>query len=65
MSSSEASLTPPSQRQADAGTIQVVSVRLANEEYGIEIANVREIILVGKIARAPQTSPLRHVSIRG
>lgn len=45
------------QRQADVGgTIQVVSFRLANEEYGIEITKVQEIILVGEITRVPQTS---------
>lgn len=47
----------PSQRQIDAtGTIQVVSFRLANEEYGIEITKVQEIILVGEITRMPQTA---------
>ena len=46
-----------SQRQIDAtGTIQVVSFRLANEEYGIEITKVQEIILVGAITRMPQTA---------
>lgn len=52
-------LKPPaaSQRQVDAtGTIQVVSFRLANEEYGIEITKVQEIILVGEITRVPQTA---------
>ena len=45
------------QRQTDAGrTIQVVSFRLANEEYGIEITKVQEIILVGEITRVPQTA---------
>lgn len=45
------------QRQVDAtGTIQVVSFRLANEEYGIEITKVQEIILVGEITRVPQTA---------
>lgn len=44
------------QRQSDAaGTIQVVSFRLANEEYGIEITKVQEIILVGEITKVPQT----------
>ena len=44
-------------RQVDAsGTIQVVSFRLANEEYGIEITKVQEIILVGEITRVPQTA---------
>lgn len=57
MSNSEVKLAPQSQRQADAGTMQVVSFRLANEEYGIEITKVQEIILVGEITRVPQTSP--------
>jgi len=44
-------------RQTDAGgTIQVVSFRLANEECGIEITKVQEIILMGEITRVPQTS---------
>jgi purine-binding chemotaxis protein CheW len=33
-----------------------VSFRLANEEYGIEITKVQEIILVGEVTRVPQTS---------
>jgi len=37
------------------GTMQLVSFRLANEEYGIEITKVREIILMGEITRVPQT----------
>lgn len=46
------------QRQVDSGgTVQVVSFRLANEEYGIEITKVQEIILVGEITRVPQTAP--------
>ncbi|MCC7474210.1 MAG: purine-binding chemotaxis protein CheW [Pirellulales bacterium] len=45
-------------RQGDPqGTIQIVSFRLANEEYGIEITKVQEIILVGEITRVPQTAP--------
>ncbi len=36
-------------------TIQLVSFRLANEEYGIEINKVREIILMGEITEMPQT----------
>lgn len=39
------------------GTMQLVSFRLADEEYGIEIKKVREIILVGEITRVPQTPP--------
>ena len=37
------------------GSIQLVSFRLAQEEYGIEITRVREIILMGAITRVPQT----------
>ncbi len=38
---------------ATAGSIQLVSFRLAREEYGIEIKSIREIILVGAITRVP------------
>ena len=38
-------------------TVQLVSFRLADEEYGIEIHKVREIILVGEITEVPQTPP--------
>jgi purine-binding chemotaxis protein CheW len=44
-----------SRRQEAAGTIQLVSFRLAQEEYGIEITHVQEIILLGEITRVPQT----------
>jgi purine-binding chemotaxis protein CheW len=37
------------------GSMQLVSFRLAEEEYGIEITRVREIILMGAITRVPQT----------
>jgi purine-binding chemotaxis protein CheW len=37
------------------GTIQLVSFWLANEEYGVEITKVREIILMGEITQVPQT----------
>ncbi|MHB1033385.1 MAG: chemotaxis protein CheW [Pirellulales bacterium] len=37
------------------GSMQLVSFRLAQEEYGIEITKVREIILMGEITRVPQT----------
>jgi purine-binding chemotaxis protein CheW len=40
---------------ATTGSIQLVSFRLAQEEYGIEITRVREIILMGAITRVPQT----------
>jgi len=45
-------------RQAESnGTMQLVSFRLAQEEYGIEITKVQEIILMGEITRVPQTPP--------
>ena len=37
------------------GSVQLVSFRLAKEEYGIEITKIREIILIGEITRVPQT----------
>jgi purine-binding chemotaxis protein CheW len=37
------------------GTMQLVSFRLANELYGIEITKVREIILIADITRIPET----------
>jgi purine-binding chemotaxis protein CheW len=37
------------------GTMQLVSFRLAQEEYGIEITKIQEIILMGEITRVPQT----------
>ncbi len=39
------------------GTMQLVSFRLAQEEYGVEITKVQEIILMGEITRVPQTPP--------
>ncbi|MGC3969911.1 MAG: chemotaxis protein CheW [Pirellulales bacterium] len=56
MSSSVLKASSGGRHQADAGTIQVVSFRLASEEYGIEITKVQEIILVGEITRVPQTA---------
>lgn len=42
-------------KQSDAtGTMQLVSFRLEQEEYGIEITKVQEIILMGEITRIPQ-----------
>lgn len=37
--------------------MQLVSFRLAQEEYGVQITKVQEIILVGDITRVPQTPP--------
>jgi purine-binding chemotaxis protein CheW len=42
-------------RKEGTGTMQLVSFRLAQEEYGIEITKVQEIILMGEITRVPQT----------
>jgi purine-binding chemotaxis protein CheW len=42
-------------RTENAGSMQLVSFRLAQEEYGIEITRVQEIILMGDITRIPQT----------
>jgi purine-binding chemotaxis protein CheW len=39
------------------GTRQLVSFRLSEEEYGIEITKIQEIILMGEITRVPQTPP--------
>ena len=45
-------------RQSEAtGSMQLVSFGLAQEEYGIEITKVQEIILMGEITRVPQTPP--------
>lgn len=49
---------PPKLKPSEtAGTTQIVSFRLANEEYGVEITKVQEIILVGEITRVPQAPP--------
>jgi len=42
-------------RNETTETMQLVSFRLAQEEYGIEITKVQEIILMGEITRVPQT----------
>jgi purine-binding chemotaxis protein CheW len=42
-------------RREATGTVQLVGFRLAEEEYGIEITKVQEIILPGDITRVPQT----------
>ncbi len=44
-------------RAEGTGSMQLVSFRLAQEEYGVEITKVQEIILVGEITRVPQTPP--------
>lgn len=55
-----ATLTPESTSNVGhaaegSGSMQLVSFRLAQEEYGIEITRVQEIILMGEITRVPQT----------
>jgi len=42
-------------RAENTGTMQLVSFRLGQEEYGIEITKVQEIILMGEITKVPQT----------
>ncbi len=37
------------------GSMQLVSFGLADEEYGIEITKIREIILITEITQVPQT----------
>ncbi len=40
---------------SDSGSVsQLVSFRLANEEYGVDIMRVQEIILPGQITRMPE-----------
>jgi purine-binding chemotaxis protein CheW len=49
---------PTGEKSASAtGTLQLVSFRLGQEEYGVEIIKVQEIILLGEITRVPQTPP--------
>ena len=42
-------------RSETTQSMQLVSFRLGQEEYGIEITKVQEIILLGDITRVPQT----------
>lgn len=37
------------------GSMQLVSFKLSEETYGIEITKIREIILVGEITQVPET----------
>lgn len=46
-----------SRRAEKANSLQLVSFRLGQEEYGIEITKVQEIILLGEIARVPESPP--------
>ena len=49
------SLRRDSAEGESTATMQLVSFRLHQEEYGIEITKVQEIILMGEITRVPQT----------
>ena len=42
-------------RSNSNGSMQLVSFKLSDETYGIEITKIREIILVGEITRVPET----------
>ena len=42
-------------RSKGPGSMQLVSFKLSDETYGIEITKIREIILVGEITRVPET----------
>ncbi len=41
-------------QNAPAGLSQIVSFRLANEEYGVDIMRAQEIIMPGQITRVPE-----------
>ena len=58
---STSTLEPPavsdegdSTSQDQEGISQIVSFRLSNEEYGVDIMHVQEIILIGQITLMPQ-----------
>ena len=48
-------LARPSTHATATGSMQLVSFKLSDETYGIEITKIREIILVGQITRVPET----------
>lgn len=51
----------------DAAVSQIVSFRLANEEYGLDIMKVQEIILMGEITEIPEVSDFIRglINLRG
>ena len=53
--------------QKDGRTFQVVSFRLGDEEYGVDIMTVQEIILVGCITQVPEVPEhvLGVINLRG
>ena len=54
-SSSQNVAVQQASRSEGTGSMQLVSFQLAQEEYGVEITKVQEIILMGEITRVPQT----------
>lgn len=62
--------SPPasaSSMHKDGKTFQVVSFRLGEEEYGVNIMSVQEIILVGNITQVPEVPEhvLGVINLRG
>ncbi len=57
MATTETFVKSHARKQEAAGTMQLVSFQLGQEEYGVEITKVQEIILMGEITRVPQTPP--------
>lgn len=47
--------TADNNRSQATGSMQLVSFKLSDETYGIEITKIREIILVGEITQVPET----------
>jgi len=56
-----------SQTEQDSHTLQVVSFRLGEEEYGVDIMTVQEIILLGCITQVPEVPDhvLGVINLRG
>lgn len=50
----ETTSTNESSAAQESGVSQIVSFRLSNEEYGIDIMHVQEIILIGQMTEMPQ-----------
>jgi purine-binding chemotaxis protein CheW len=50
-------LAPEHDAAQPTGSMQLVSFKLGDETYGIEITKIREIILVGEITQVPETPP--------
>lgn len=53
----QGTVTAESCRPEAAHSMQLVGFRLAEEQYGIEITQVQEIVLLGEITRLPETPP--------